>query len=239
MKDKNTIETLGKIVKKEILGNIEAELSGGFMLLENMHPYPGYHGDTIPDDHELVPDSVYGVTKTVYNEETLLRAAHEVRKEFNKKFDAATGQVDVYNGMQPCVRIKYLENYRDVPELFDRFNRQGIQFLKYKKLEPHEGLIKINKFFQLDLLEPGIYLDNIDPDMCYLQLPEYIDWRTFERITLSMKRNMEDNKFDAAQAMIFRKNCVVDCVRIYDHHIKHDKIINIRNRYLSEVKRLH
>ena len=239
MKDNNAIETLGKIVKKEILGNIEPELSAGFLLLENMYPYPGYHGDTIPDYHELIPDSIFGVTKLSYEDETVLRAAHEVRKIFNKKFDVATGQVNVFNEMQPCIRIKFLQSFSDVPEIFELFNKQGIQLAKYKKVEPHDGLIKIKKFFELEVLEPGIYMDIIDPDMCYLQLPEYIDWHTFEKITLSMKRNMDDNKFDAAQALIFRKNCVIDCVRIYDHHIKHDKIISIRDRYLNEIKRLH
>ena len=238
MKDKNVIETLGKIVKKEIIGTIEPDLSAGYLLLENQHPFPGYHGRSVPDFHELIPDSIFAVTKSIYDSETLLRAAHKVRREFKKKFDAATGQVNVFNEMHPCVRIKLLQSYKDLAELLNLFNKYGIQFIKYRKTEPHEGLIKINKFFQLELLEPGIYLDHIEPDMCYLQLPEYIDWDTFESITLSMKRNMEDNKFDAAQAVIFRQNCVVDCVRIYDHHIKHDKIIRIKNKYIEEIIKL-
>ncbi|MCB0807210.1 MAG: hypothetical protein KDC05_15540 [Bacteroidales bacterium] len=238
MTDKNVIETMGKITKKEILGNIEPGLAGGYLLLENMHPYPGYHGRTVPDFHELIPDSIFAVTKTAYDDETLLRAAHEVRKKFKKKFDAATGQVTLYNEMQPCVRIKFLQSYKDVAELFDLFSEAGVQFVKYRKTDPRDGLIKINKFFQLEILEPGIYLDHIEPDMCYLQLPEHITWEDFEKITISMKRNMDDNKFDAAQAIIFRKNCVIDCVRIYDHHIKHDKIMAIRNKYVEAIKKL-
>lgn len=238
MKDKNIIETLGKITKKELIGTIEPDLSGGFMLLENRYPFPGYHGNTIPDFHELIPDSIFAMTKSVYDEETILRAAHATHREFGKKFDATPGQLNVFNQTQPCVRIKYLQSYHDLAHLITLFHKHGIQFLKYRKVEPYEGLIKIEKFYLLELLEPGIYLDLVDDDMCYLQLPYYIDWNTFEKITLSMKRNMEDNKFDAAQAVILRKNCVLDCVRIYDHHIKHDKIIMIRDRYLKEINKL-
>jgi hypothetical protein len=238
MKDKSTIETQGIITKKEILGALESDLTNGILVLENKHPFPGYHGKSVPDFHELIPDSLFMVTKYGYDEENVIRVAHEVRKKFRKRFDAAPGRVFVFNEMHTCIRIKFLEKYSDIPELVELFSKFGVQFAKYKKVNDYEGLIKINKFFALETLDPGIYLDTEDPDMCYLQLPMYIDWDTFERITLSMKRNMEDNKFDAAQAVIFRRNCVVDCVRIFDVHIERDKINKIREKYLTEVKKL-
>ncbi|MEZ5197658.1 MAG: hypothetical protein R2764_15100 [Bacteroidales bacterium] len=87
------------------------------------------------------------------------------------------------------------------------------------------------------MLVPGLYLDHEDSDMCYLQIPQNISWEDFEKITLDMKRNMEDNLFDAALATIFRKNCVIDCVRIYDHQIEREKIDKIKDKYLAEIKK--
>ncbi|MBN2173524.1 MAG: hypothetical protein JW731_05300 [Bacteroidales bacterium] len=238
MADKNVIETQGSITKKEILGTVEGDLTGGNLVLENKHPFPGYHGKSVPDFHELIPDSLFIITRQPYTEEDVIRISHKVRKVFKKRFDAAPGKITVFNEMNPCIRIKFLQKYRDIPELIDLFTNNGVQFAKYRRITDYVGIIKINKFFSLELLDPGIYLDSEDPDMCYLQLPMNLDWDTFERITLSMKRNMEDNKFDAAQAMIFRKNCIIDSVRIYDHHIHRDKINLIRDKYMAEVKKL-
>lgn len=237
MKETNIIETVGTIIKKEILAAIEEGLAGGFMVLENKHPFPGYHGKTIPDDHELIPDSIFVVTKHSYEIEKIMRASHDVRKSFKKRFDAAPGYISIFNEMLPCIRIKRLKNYKDIKELLVLFQKFEIQLLKYKKVNPYEGLIKINKFFELEMLVPSIYLDHEDSDMCYLQIPQNIDWDTFEKITVDMKRNMEDNLFDAALATIFRKNCVVDCIRIYDHQIEREKIDKIKARYLSEIKK--
>lgn len=235
---KNNIETIGKITKKELLGAIEKDLAGGFMALENRHPFPGYHGNTIPDFHELIPDSIFIITKQEYNEENLIRTSHKIRKKFKKKFDAAPGQINVFNEMVPCIRVKFLKSYSDIAPLLSLFNEHGIQFVKYKKVKPSEGLITINKFFELEILDPGMYLDQEDTDMCYFQIPMHINWDTFERITLDMKRNMDDNKFDAALAVIFRKNCAIDCVRVYGHRINREKINTIKDRYLKEIKKL-
>ena len=89
-----------------------------------------------------------------------------------------------------------------------------------------------------EMPNPGFYLDHEEPDMCYLQIPNHISWDAFAKITLDMKRNIEDNKFDAALAVIFRRNCVIDCVRIYDHQIDLSKISIIKDRYLKEIKKL-
>ena len=52
-----------------------------------------------------------------------------------------------------------------------------------------------------------------------------------------MKRNIEDNKWDAALGTIYRKNCLVDMVRIYDERIDKDKILFIKGKYLEAVKK--
>lgn len=237
MKETNIIETIGTIIKKELLATIEEGLAGGFMVLESKHPFPGYHGKTVPDDHELIPDSIFVVTKQNYEIEKIMRASHEVRRNFKKRFDAAPGYINIFNEMVSCIRIKYLKSYKDIADLLQLFQKFGIQLSKYKKVNPYDGLIKINKFFELEMLVPGLYLDHEDSDICYLQVPKNINWDAFEKITLDIKRNMEDNLFDAALATIFRKNCVVDCVRIYDHQIEREKIDKIKARYLTEIKK--
>jgi hypothetical protein len=148
------------------------------------------------------------------------------------------GHIQVFNEMQPCIRIKFLQSFNDVHELIMLFKKHDVAFGKYKRIAPYQGLIKINKFFSLETSEPGIYFDHDDRDICYLQINHPIDWETFEKITFGMKHNMDDNNFDAALAVILRRNCVVDCVRIYDRYLKPEKINLIRERYNNEITKL-
>jgi hypothetical protein len=74
--------------------------------------------------------------------------------------------------------------------------------------------------------------------MWYFQLPRPLKWNDFETITLDIKRNMEDINFDAALATLYRKNGMVDYIRIYDNECSKDKLDQIRKKYLQRMKKL-
>jgi len=238
MKEKNTIETIGSISKIEILATIEETFCGNTLVLESKYPFPGYYDTTIPDTKVLHPGTVFIITKKRHNEERIMRINHDVKKEFRKRFDASPGQVTVFNELKPCISVRFLESYNSISELVDLYNKLGIRFLKYRKINPYDGIIKIRKYFVLKDLGPGIYMDVQQPEMCYIQIPALLRWNTFEKITLDMKRNIEDNKFDAAIGTILRKNCIVDVIRIYDEHINEDKINFLKLKYLEAIKKL-
>lgn len=235
---KNVIETFGTISKREILASLEEGFCNGAMVLESKFPFPGYYHNTIPDQNVLDPGSIFLMTKKTHQDEDIMRLNHEVKKSFKKRFDATVGQVVVLNETRPCIRIKFLKDYADVPELIDLYRQSGIQFLKYRKVKPYYDRIKIRKYFILESDEPGFYLDCETKHMCYFQIPAYLKWSEFEKITLAMKRNMDEHKWDAALGTIYRKNCLVDMVRIYDEHIDKEKIMFIKSKYLEAIKKL-
>jgi len=235
--NKNVIETFGSISKKEILASLEEEFSAGALVLETKYPFPGYYHDTVPDMELMNPSSIFIITKKSHGEEDIMRLSHEIKKAFKKRFDATIGEVVLFNERRPVIRVKLIEDYKDIPELIKLYEKHGIHFLKYRKVKPYEGLIKIRKYFVLESPEPGFYTDNEDPQMCYFQIPDYIKWNTFEKLTLSMKRNLEDNKYDAAIGTIYRKNCLVDIVRIYDEKIDKKKIDLLKSKYIEAVNK--
>jgi hypothetical protein len=238
MKEKTIIETCGTILKKETIATIEPAFCGNALALESKSPFPGYYHKVIPETKELNPGSVFLLIKTGINDEKLMRVNHEIKKVIRKRFDAAPGQISLYNELKPCIRVKFLQTYNDIPELVDMYREEGIQLMKYKTVKPYTGLIIVKKFFIVDDVEPGIYLDSDDQEMGYIQIPGYLKWSNFEKITLDMKRNMGDNKFDAAIGTIHRKNCIVDVVRIFDKDISIDKLRSLRNKYLEAINKL-
>lgn len=237
METKNVIETFGTISKKEILASIEEEFCNGVMVLESKFPYPGYYHDTIPDTEELNPRSIFLITKKLYQEEDVIRINHEVKKSFRKRFDGALGEVVVLNEKRPCIRVKFLQDFKFIPELISLYQKHGIHFLTYRVVKPYYDLIKIRRFFSLESPEPGIYFDMDEKQLCFFQIPGYFKWHEFEKTTLDLKRNMEDNKFDAAMGTIYRKSCLVDLVRIYDENITIEKIKFLKSRYIEAVKK--
>lgn len=234
---KNNIETVGTISKKETIDSLEEGFCNGALILESAFPFPGYYSATVPDKDVLNPRSVYLITKKGHDAESIMRINHDVKKSFRKRFDATIGEITVFNETRPCIRVKLLDDYKHLPELVDLYRKHGIQFLKYRKVKPYYGLIKVSKYFVLESPEPGLYTDVEDPEMCYFQIPGQIKWNQFEKITISLKRNIDDNKFDAAIGTIFRKNCLVDVVRIYATNMSGEKLKYLKKRYLEAIKK--
>jgi hypothetical protein len=238
MKELNRIETYGTILKKELLASLEEPFCNNALVIESKFPFPGYYHEVIPENEVLKPTSVFLVTESRQYEEKLMRTNHEIKKIFCKRFDAAPGQITVFNEDRFCIRVRYIQDYQDIPELVKLFQEAGIRFLKFRQIKPYQGLINISRYFIIESIYPGIFKDLEDPEFCYFQIPVKIEWNAFEKITLDMKWNMEGNKFDAAIGTIIRKNSLIDIVRIYDEQVTVEKLINIRAKYYDAIKLL-
>jgi len=235
MNPENLFETVGTISKKELLSSIDFNTDNA-MVLETSQPYPGYHGTTVPDS--LSPGSLFFVTNRKYSGEAVIRATMAVKKKCDVKFDAVPGQITVFNTLTPCIRIKDLQQLEDIEQLVKLYREVGIGFLKSKKIESFNGLIKIRKYFILNIVETGIYLDLEVPQMAYFEIPGQLSWNVFESITLNMKPNVTYNNFDAALGVFFTPKGIIDVVRIFHELLDINDLKYLRSKYLEELSRL-
>lgn len=227
------IETFGHVEKKEILKSI------GYndLVLESEHPFPGYHGTTVPDQDN--PKSLFLLSKTKYTDEFINRAIKSVKKKYNFTFDGTPGKVYFQNSMVQSIRIKGLESYELIPEILKAFKEEGIAFLPGKNVKPYSGLIRLLKYFLLHPINDSTLQDTEVPAMKYFQLPAKLDWDTFEDITMHVKRNIDDANWDAALTTIYRKTGIEDYVRIYNDQNCNIEALNvIRNKYMLEIDKL-
>jgi hypothetical protein len=230
------LETVGTITKMETLASIEHDTDKA-LVLETLKPYPGYHGTTVPE--QLNPISLFLVTNKKYSGEQVIRATMALKKVFDHEFDAVPGQITVFNTLTPCIRIKDLKQYEQIDELVKLYRANGIDFLKDKKMAPFNGLIKIRKYFSLDVAGDFIFKDLDNPSMAYFEIPRLLDWDTFESITMGIKNNMVDkNNFDAGLGVFFTPEGIIDNVRIYDEELDLEDVKFIREKYLEEIARL-
>ena len=238
MNEKIIIETIGAISKKETLASVEDSFSKGSLVLEILYPFPGYYHTTVPDTETLSPSSIFLITKRNYTDEKIIRASSKIKKELGENFNATPGKLTLSNIQTPCIRVKNLKGYDALAKLIGLFGDEGVQMARYRRVAPYEGVININKCFSLNNPENGLYLDVNEPEMCYIEIPVQLKWNTFEKMTHDIKANIDENKFDAALGTFYRKDCLLDVVRIYDENIDNHKINTIKEKYLEAINRL-
>jgi len=232
---KRIIETPGMVTKKERIALVEHETNCNYLVLESLSPFPGYHGTTVPDRME--PESMFAVTKLMYNDERIIRGIQSVKQETDISFDGAPGTLDILHEQAHFIRFKFVK-YKDIGQLLKHFTEKGIEFKKKRKLAPFESIIKVRKFFRMKEKLKDIYTDLDDECMFYLKLPVMLRWNTFEKITLNIKYNLDDRNFDAAMTSVYGREGIIDFVRIFDMEATDKKLKHIHKKYLEAVSKL-
>ena len=232
MSQKILLETLGTIEKKEMLGPVGYKE----LVLEAFLPFPGYHGTTVPDKD--TPRALFAITRSKYTEEKLIRVTQKIKNEGNYRFDATPGLVTLYNMLNPCIRFKNTSRYDEVPVILKAFENEGIEFMSNRNIEPFTGIIKVKKYFLLDVVSESTFNDAENPHMFYFSIPVQLRFNQFEKITIELKQNIDDPNFDAALGTIFRKSGLVDLIRIYDEKCTPAKLEYIRSKYIQAIEKL-
>lgn len=232
MNQKILLETIGTIEKKEMLGPVGYKE----LVLEAFQPFPGYHGTNVPD--HIKPNSLFAITRSKYTEEKIIRAIQKIKSERGFSFDGSPGMVTLYNMLNPCIRFKDLDTYDELPPILKAFEDDGIEFMSNRKIEPYTGIIKVKKYFLVEVLSDYLFKDAEDPNMHYFSIPIQLRFNQFEKITIDLKNNLEDSRFDVALGTIFRKTGVIDVIRIYDDKCTPEKLNLIRSKYLQAINNL-
>ncbi|NOY37042.1 MAG: hypothetical protein GXO83_05650 [Chlorobi bacterium] len=228
------IETFGTITKEELLHTLNSNILENTFVLESFEPFPGYHGENIPS--KKTPHHIFLVTKKEYGNEFIIRKSEEIRRHFMHSFGARPAELHIFNSVLHAIRVKDLPGFELIPELQRWYQDKGIGFMK-KRSYNKKGLIRVFKHFSLEELEDGIFKDTIDPLMHYLEISCPLSWKIFESITMNIKNNVDNNNFDAALATVYAKN-LMDVVRIYEKDPGKDRLRELRNIYLEEIRKV-
>ena len=230
------LETIGNITKEEHLASLSQEIIPNTLIIETRDPFPGYHGKDLPGETGFNLDSLFFVTKQKYTTERIARVTQNIRKYFKEDLDIARAEIITANTKYPCIRVRNCSNFSKVNELYECYTGEGLKFAKRKNIDA-KGLINIQKHFYIEETDKGIYKDLEEANTSYVQVPVYLSWPQFKSITYKIKNNIENNNFDAAQAMFYRRGKVVDTIRIYGTIDDKKQLNEIKNRYLKEISK--
>jgi len=239
MKSDKYLKTIGYITKLEQITTVEHNIIEGTLVLENSLPYPGYEStETVKhQDHNLhIQDSVFLVIVKNYNAEQIVRLTQRIKKYAPYPFDSVPGQLYINDESFSCLRLRHIKGYDDILTFQELYKDEGIRFIKKRKIQV-EGMIKIQKFFQLETIQNGMYkdLEKTALPRMYFSIPKQLNWKLFEQITRKVKEKMAHPNFDAALVALHSEDGFLDLVRIWSNSDSPADIIPIRDLYFEEI----
>jgi hypothetical protein len=227
------IQTMGSIAKVEKLATLENNILANTLVLEETEPFPGYHGANLPSGYN--PTAIYLIIKKKLSNIKIRRITQEIKKYFKHEFDGTAATICINNDVYSAIRLRYFKDIKVIPELQKDYMYEGVKFEK-KKAVRGDGIIELNKHFELEALGEGIYKDLEDPFMFYLRIPKHMSWQMFMEITTSIKHNLDNLNFDGALGSIYLKD-IIDVVRIFAKDMELKDLTEIRQQYLNELRK--
>lgn len=235
MQTPKTIASIGFIEKKEKLSSLKAPVNHNEFILETVIPYPGYYSPQhVPSwGSEKRVNSLYLIIKPFqcFNEAHITRISQKVVKNI-KNVEATPGKVNLSGKNLASIRLRLKSPYL-IPEITEQYAKYNVQFLKKRKIENIECMIKIQKFINMNLVETGVYQDTDDPETYYISIPKELSWDNFEAIALRVKHSMKMYNFDAALSSVYQKDGFMDFIRIYSPDLTSFEIKKIKDKYLD------
>ncbi len=232
MKEK-TIEVFGTLLKQETILTINDKIMPGTLVFEALAPFPGYYNDS---PNEIKPIYLYLALQKQYTLVDLTRATENVEKVFGEKFDAGKGFIQVYDEKYDVLRVRHLQHYDLLEVLQKAYIQEGIKFKKKTKKDfEAPSLIRLVKFFEFNPIGEGIYIDNKEENHAYIEIPKNLSWKEFNEVTMKVKYNWEEIKFDAAIGAFYKGRKLHEFVRIYTNNLSLEYLEGLRKLYIEKI----
>lgn len=229
-------EVSGYVDKEEIVNSLDHSIMPGTFVVEINHPFPGYYAEAMKEYSK--PRSVLLMSKKKNTWEKTLRTAAKVNKFLDFKLNASVAEMYVGNQTHQAVRIKGMNRFEDIKTVQQAFTEEGFRFIKKRgKYKDETVVIKVKKFYSLNQAGEGLYFDDKQQEMAYVEIPSRLNWELFRKITAKIKNNINDNNYDAALATFYMNDGIQDIVRIFKPNNNAALLGEIRTAYLNEIAR--
>jgi hypothetical protein len=230
-------EVVGHIIKEEQISLLKHQIIPDTVVLNIDHPFPGFHGWDF--NLNAKPRSIILLTAKLYSWAKILRTQKYVNAHTQLNINASFAKVKIGNDEFYGIRIKGLKDYYDIPGVQAAFETYGLSLLRHKKIKTDQPVsIKISKFFHIKALEEGIYDDKCNDNMFYIEIPDYLPWESFRKVTEYVKQNVSNNNFDVAKGIFYKDDTVKDMIRVFKTNIDNELLKEIKERYTKAIQNL-
>lgn len=234
MKQNKKMEVFTNLTKHINIVAVEDKVLPGSLVFEAQNLFPGYYHE---GPTEAAPIYIYLVLDRQYPLEEVLRATQNIEKEYDWNFDSGKGYMHIGSQFLNVIRVRHLPQLDLVEKIQEAYQKQGINFLMNKKLKGQlEAEVKIVKFVTLEQQGEGIYLEEQDTNFGYIEIPNYMNYESFKKLTMDVKYNWEGREFDAAQGSFYKDGKLFEFIRILSNKINAEYLSELRNLYMEKMK---
>lgn len=206
-----SIHLNGVISKKEKLVSLPVSNLPNVSVAEASSPYANYYGQ-VP--RRAKPNSLFLFTSEFYFLSEIISYAQKVEKCLLDRINIASAVLHFRNKQFSAIRLKNFPDYKQLANVQDCMNKQGIVFLNKINIEG-EVLAKISKLFKLEEVDTGFYMDLVEDHKGYFTHQSRIDSDNFNQLMRQIKNNGNCKLFDAVQGELLLNGSIVEIVRIY------------------------
>ncbi|MDB4583123.1 hypothetical protein N9164_08225 [Draconibacterium sp.] len=228
----NTHKTLtycGSITKRELLIPLDSHILENTWVAEANFPYANYYGQ-IPSKPK--PNSLFLFTDRFYSLEEVLWFSNGFDTCYSEKLNIASAILEFQNKQHPAIRLKNFPNYEQLHMLQKCLVQLGIVFSKKTPLVTDSKVV-INKCFELQELEEGLFLDKLEENKGYITFQKRINRGNFGEIVAKIRNNSNCSLFDAVPGGFIINSHSVDFIRVFSENLDLELLKCIKNQIVK------
>jgi len=227
-----TRELIGKIIIQENIDTVDENKMLKTFVINVPDPYKNYYGRFTDIEK---PNSIIFVTKTPNSFEKILRVTRKINKKYNLQLHGAKCEITINGRKLNGVRVKGIIRYPEIAQIQQYYFDEGYDFAKSEKFHNVDALIRINRFFNIEELEKGIYHSKDEDNTYYVEIPKYMTWENFRKITFEVKNNIADRNYDIAKGILYENDGITEILRIVKPKATLEMLKTIQQKYIDKL----
>jgi len=230
MGNSSVLSTSGYIYKQELVRSVKIRSVTDHLILESSDPFPDVHHKHKP----LLPHYFYIAIDPCYLDSDIVQLANVTEHSLHEELDAAVGDIELEDQKFNVLRLKKIPP-KQLSKVIDAYREQGIRLHSFGRNINEAAVIHIRKFFYLEKIEKGFYLDLDEPEKGYVEIPRKFKWQEFQHIVKKVKNDCPHKNFDAAFGTISKYGVTQDIVRIYCPVLDKGTLLTIGKSFLKHL----
>jgi len=212
----------GSIHKREFVRNVKIKSLRNYMILESVDPFP-----EAQMRHKSQFVKFYYIPIIAdYLDQDIKIAAKSAEDRMGEDLSSALGDLTIGDTTYHSIRLRNVPP-QNLPSIIKAYEYEGITMVSAGNSIRDFALIQIEKFFHVEEIEPGIYVDLDDPQIGYIQTPRKLEWEELEHITEKVKDEAEHCNFDRALGTISKHGESIEVIRIYSPDMNEAVLIEL------------
>ena len=225
-------ELIGKVIIQENIDTVDENKIAKTFVINVPDPYMNYYGRFTEVEK---PNSIIFVTKTPNSFEKILRVTNKINRKYNLQLHGAKCEVKINSRKLDGVRIKGIKRYPEIAQIQQYYGEENFEFAKTEKFHDVDALIRINRFFNIEKMEQGIYHCKDENNTYYIEVPRFMNWEDFRRITFEIKNNIADSNYDIAKGIFYVNDGITEMLRIVKPKATIELLKIIQKKYMEKL----